>query len=79
MKNEQKEEQKPIVVICSPDGRHREVFEIWKFWEIAGCLQWMHTDRQLAYDAAKWVRHMEIGEKQTLTNGVTMEIRSGGG
>ena len=74
MKKAEKVEREPVAVIRSPDGKHKEVFGIWKFWEIAGCLTRLHTNRQLAYDVAKWVRHMAIGEKQTLTNGVTIEI-----
>lgn len=67
--------RKLYVIIRSAAGR-KEKLETWRYWEIVGALQWMGADRQLAYDAAKWVQRLNPGEKKTLPYGITMEVKT---
>lgn len=72
-------ERRTLAIIRSPDGGRTEILGAGDFWGVVGALQWMGTNRLFAFDVAKWVRHMEIGERQTLKNGVTIEITEDGG
>lgn len=72
-RKEQPPERKVYVTIRSASGR-KEKLENWRYWEIVGALQWMGADRQLAYEAAKWIQKLEPGEKKTLPKGITVEV-----
>ena len=67
-------ERKVYVTIRSPMGGKKEKFETWRYWEIVGALQWMGTERQTAYDAARLVQKLKAGDSQILPNGITMEV-----
>ena len=71
---EKAQERKVYVTIRSPMGGKKEKFETWRYWEIVGALQWMGTERQLSYDAARWLQRLNPGDSQTLPNGITMEV-----
>jgi hypothetical protein len=72
-KQEATTERKVLVTIRS--GSKKKTFETWQFWEIVGELQWIGADRMTAYDAAKWVRQLNPGEKQVIPPGIMMEVK----
>ena len=74
-RKEQNAERKVYVTIRSAAGRRPVKLEIWRYWEIAGELQFMGLDRLEAYDAAKWcARTAKDGDKKGLSNGISMEV-----
>lgn len=77
-KKEPAPERKVCVIIRSADKRKPVVLDTWRYWEIVGELRWMGTDRQMAYDAAKWLQQLHPGDSQTLSNGIAIKITSEG-
>ena len=62
------------MTIRSTSGK-KEKLETWRYLEIVGTLQWMHMDRQTAYDTAKWCIKARPGDKFTdLKSGIFMEV-----
>ena len=63
-----------VIIAVIRSGRKEERFEIWRYWEIVGALQWMGADRLTAYDTAKALQHATPCPPKEVWPGVTMEI-----
>lgn len=76
-KKEPAPERKVVVTIRSAGKRKPVVLETRRYWEIVGELRWMGTDRQTAYDAAKWTMRAKSGDSLTVGE-ISMEVTEDG-
>lgn len=62
------------MILRTPEGKETDRLESWKYWEIVGALQWLHVDRETAYQTGLWCARAKPGETKTLPNGATVEV-----
>ena len=70
-----RKEQERRVLVTIRSERKPITMDTWRYWEIVGELRFLGVERFEAYEAARWCGNKaKPGDKQELSNGITMEV-----